>query len=72
MVAIQEIGPESAGDRTRACRHICQHYPGWMLQSVVFCLFAANAINIGADLGAMGDATKLLVGGPTTDLRPAV
>ena len=29
-------------------------------------LFAANIITIGADLGAMGDVTKLLIGGPTT------
>src|SRR4029077_13855834 len=30
--------------------------------------FIANTINIGADLSAMGDALKLLVGGPTTAL----
>ncbi len=33
---------------------------------IVGLLFIANTINIGADLSAMGDALKLLVGGPTT------
>ena len=37
-----------------------------MLQILIVALFAANAINIGADLGAMGDASKLLIGGPAT------
>ncbi|MBV8835921.1 MAG: divalent metal cation transporter, partial [Alphaproteobacteria bacterium] len=32
--------------------------------SVVVLLFVANVINIGADLGAMADALKILVGGP--------
>jgi Mn2+/Fe2+ NRAMP family transporter len=41
-----------------------QHYPNWILQSIVLLLIAANVINIGADLGAMGDALSLLVGGP--------
>jgi hypothetical protein len=37
--------------------------PATLLQTVIFPLFAANAINIGADLGAMGDASTLLIGG---------
>src|SRR5207253_4682376 len=44
--------------------NICRHYPGWLLQTMVFALFIANAVNIGADLGAMADATRLLIGGP--------
>jgi Mn2+/Fe2+ NRAMP family transporter len=44
--------------------NIRQHYPVWLLQAVVAMLFSANAINIGADLGAMGDALTLLIGGP--------
>src|SRR5262249_49466086 len=36
----------------------------WMLRGVVVLVLAANTINIGADLGAMADALKLLVGGP--------
>jgi Mn2+/Fe2+ NRAMP family transporter len=34
------------------------------LQGIVVLLLIANTINIGADLGAMGDAVHLLVGGP--------
>ena len=41
-----------------------QHCPTWLLSTVVVLLLAANAINIGADLGAMADASRLVVGGP--------
>ncbi|GLQ81705.1 iron transporter [Mesorhizobium huakuii] len=41
-----------------------KYYPNWLLQSVVVLLILANIINIGADLGAMGDALKLIIGGP--------
>ncbi len=59
MVAIQEISARVGRVTGRGLAgNICRHYPGWMLQSIVFCLFTANAINIGADLGAMGDATR--------------
>lgn len=37
-----------------------------LLYSVVVLLFVANVINIGADLSAMADALKLLVGGPSS------
>ena len=40
------------------------HYPNWLLQGIVLLLLIANTINIGADLGAMADATRLVVGGP--------
>jgi hypothetical protein len=39
-----------------------KHYPNWILQSVVGLLLTADTINIGADLGAMGDAVDLLIG----------
>jgi Mn2+/Fe2+ NRAMP family transporter len=35
-----------------------------LLNAIVGLLFIANTINIGADLGAMGDALGLLIGGP--------
>ena len=41
-----------------------RHYPGWLLRLVVGLLLVANVINLGADLGAMGAAAQLLVGGP--------
>lgn len=44
--------------------NIRQHYPAWFYLPIVGLLAVANAINIGADLGAMGEATQLLFGGP--------
>ncbi|HEY4365644.1 MAG TPA: divalent metal cation transporter [Steroidobacteraceae bacterium] len=38
-----------------------EHYPNWLLQSTVCLLFMANTLNIGADLGAMGEAARLLL-----------
>ena len=35
-----------------------------MIWSLIVLLFVANTINVAADLGAMGDALKLLIGGP--------
>src|SRR5215813_13523825 len=64
MVAIQEISARIGRTTGRGIAGIlCRHYPNWLLQTVVALLFTANAINIGADLGAMADAVKLLVGG---------
>jgi Mn2+/Fe2+ NRAMP family transporter len=69
MVAIQEISARVGRVTGRGfAGNICRHYPGWLLQSIVVLLFAANAINIGADLGAMADAMKLLIRGPVTDM----
>lgn len=44
--------------------NIRRHYPAWLLYSVVSLLLAANTINIAADVSAMGEALKLMVGGP--------
>ncbi|MCB8821772.1 NRAMP family divalent metal transporter [Microvirga rosea] len=41
-----------------------QHYPNWLLQTIVMLLLVANTINLGADLGAMADAANLLLPGP--------
>ncbi|MEI7986020.1 MAG: divalent metal cation transporter [Armatimonadota bacterium] len=41
-----------------------RYYPRWLLLTMVIMLAAANTINLGADIGAMGDAVTLLVGGP--------
>jgi NRAMP (natural resistance-associated macrophage protein)-like metal ion transporter len=43
---------------------ISRYYPRWLLQLMVGLLLIANTINLSADLGAMGDALKLLIGGP--------
>jgi NRAMP (natural resistance-associated macrophage protein)-like metal ion transporter len=38
-----------------------KHYPRWVLYSAVIPLFAANTINVGADLGAIAAAINMLV-----------
>lgn len=44
--------------------NIRRHYPAWLLYAVVGLLLIANTINIAADISAMGEALKLIVGGP--------
>lgn len=41
-----------------------RYYPRWLMLSMVALLVVANTINLGADIGAMGDAVTLLIGGP--------
>ncbi|MFZ6707652.1 NRAMP family divalent metal transporter [Undibacterium sp. TC9W] len=43
--------------------NIRRHYPTWLLYAVVGLLLVANTINIAADISAMGEALKLLIGG---------
>jgi NRAMP (natural resistance-associated macrophage protein)-like metal ion transporter len=64
MAAIQEISAR-VGRVTGhgVAGNVCRHYPGWLLSIVVTLLFIANTINIAADLAAMADAAKLLIGG---------
>src|SRR3954462_954985 len=45
-------------------QNLRRHYSPWVLRSVVLLLLVANIINLGADLGAMGAALGLLIGGP--------
>jgi NRAMP (natural resistance-associated macrophage protein)-like metal ion transporter len=66
MAAIQEISARIG--RTSGvglAANIRRYYPGWLVRSIVTLLFVANTINIGADLGAMGEALALLAGGPS-------
>jgi NRAMP (natural resistance-associated macrophage protein)-like metal ion transporter len=46
--------------------NIRRRYPSWLLYSLICLLLIANTINIGANIGAMGAALKLLIGGPAT------
>ncbi len=41
--------------------NIREHYPKWSLYICTALLFMANAFNIGADLGAMAQATQLVI-----------
>src|ERR1700704_3609448 len=64
MAAIQEISGRIGRTTGRGIAgNIRRHYPAWLLNVIVGLLFVANTINIGADLGAMGDALSLLIGG---------
>lgn len=65
MSAIQEISARIG----RVSGHgiagnIRRHYSPWLLYPVVLLLVLANTINIGADIGAMGEALQLVIGGP--------
>ncbi len=65
MVAIQDISARVGRVTGRGIAgNACRYYPAIVLNVVIVLLFAANAINIGADLAAMADALKLLIGGP--------
>jgi NRAMP (natural resistance-associated macrophage protein)-like metal ion transporter len=45
-------------------RNLRDHYPRPLMWFIVSILLVANTINIAADLGAMGEALQLVVGGP--------
>src|SRR5437763_8918333 len=65
MVAVQVISARIGRTTGRGiAANIRRDYPGWMLQGVVGLMLLANTLNIAADLGAMGDAVRLLIGGP--------
>jgi Mn2+/Fe2+ NRAMP family transporter len=45
-------------------QNLRRHYSPWLLRAIVLLLLTANVINLGADLGAMGAALGLMIGGP--------
>jgi Mn2+/Fe2+ NRAMP family transporter len=64
MAAIQEIsGRIGRVTGQGIAGNIRRHYPKPLLRVIVGLLLVANVINLGADLGAMGDAVTLLIGG---------
>jgi NRAMP (natural resistance-associated macrophage protein)-like metal ion transporter len=66
MAAMQEICAR-LGRVTGAgiAANMRKHYPAKLLYAVLFLLCAANIFNLGADIGAMGSAAQLLLGGPS-------
>jgi len=65
MCAIQEISARIGRVTGRGIAgNLKKYYPNPVVYSIVSLLMIANVINIGADLGAMGAALKLLIGGP--------
>ena len=66
MCAIQEICARVGRVTGRGIAgNLKKHYPGWIVYSLVGLLVVANTINLGADMGAMGAALNLVIGGPT-------
>src|SRR6266699_5487486 len=66
MAAIQEISARIGRVTGKGiAANIREHYPVSLLRGIVALLLVANMINLGADLGAMGDALRLLIGGDT-------
>jgi len=65
MCAIQEISARIGRVTGRGIAgNLKHHYPSVVVASLVSLLVAANVINLGADLGAMAAALKLVIGGP--------
>jgi NRAMP (natural resistance-associated macrophage protein)-like metal ion transporter len=65
MAAIQEISARIGRVTGKGiAANLREHYSAALLRAIVGLLLVANFINLGADLGAMGDALRLLVGGP--------
>ena len=62
MVVIQDISARIGRVTGRGIAgNLRQHYPAWILQPIIWMLFAANTLNLGADLGAMAEGVRLLV-----------
>ena len=64
MAAIQEISARIGRVTGQGIAgNIREHYSPLLLYPIVGMLLIANMINLGADLGAMGDALRMLIGG---------
>ncbi|PXA97149.1 iron transporter, partial [Nostoc sp. 3335mG] len=64
MVAVQMISARIGRTTGRGLAgSMAKCYPRWVGVTVTIPLLLANVINLGADLGAMGDAAHLLVNG---------
>ena len=67
MVAIQEVAARIGRITGHGIAgNVCRNFPAPAIWFLIALLFAANIINIAADLGAMADSLKLLIGGPAT------
>src|ERR1700735_5489293 len=65
MCAIQEISARIGRVTGKGIAgNLKAHYPRSLLFGLIGLLLVANTINLGADLGAMGAALKLVIGGP--------
>ncbi|MGI4956419.1 MAG: NRAMP family divalent metal transporter, partial [Janthinobacterium lividum] len=65
MCAIQEISARIGRVTGRGIAgNLRRFYPPWIVVAMLAALVVANVINLGADLGAMGAALNLVIGGP--------
>ena len=65
LAAVQELAARvGRGTGQGLAANLKEHLPRWVLVSCVALLAVANTINLGADLGAMGEAASLVIGGP--------
>jgi len=65
MAAIQIISGRLGRTTGRGVAgNLRKYYSSWLVYPCVGLLLIANIINIAADVGAMGDAAKLIIGGP--------
>lgn len=64
MSAIQEISARIGRVTGQGIAgNMRKYYPRWLTYTIAGLLVIANVINLGADIGAMGAALKLLIGG---------
>jgi NRAMP (natural resistance-associated macrophage protein)-like metal ion transporter len=65
MVAVQIVSARIGSISGRGlAANLQQVLPPWLLYAVVALVAAANIFNIAADIAAMGEAVRLVVGGP--------
>ncbi|HLH49228.1 MAG TPA: divalent metal cation transporter, partial [Roseiarcus sp.] len=65
MTAIQIISARLGRTTGRGVAgNLCRHYPSFLAYGAVALLAIANTINIGADIGAMADSVRVMIGGP--------
>src|SRR5437764_722655 len=65
MVGIQVISAEIGRVTGKGIAgNMKKHYPRWLMIGLILLMLCANIFNIGADIIAMGEAMKLVVGGP--------
>lgn len=65
MIAIQTVSARIGRVTGKGLAENMQRvYSAWWVRALIASLLVANVINLGADIGAMGAALKLLIGGP--------
>jgi Mn2+/Fe2+ NRAMP family transporter len=65
MVAIQIVSARIGRTTGHGIAgNLRRFYPNWIVHTGILLLLAANTINLGADIGAMAEAVRVLAGGP--------